>query len=218
MAGDASDLSVFPDSWPVVTVGDVAEVKSGKRMPKGTKLVESPTSHPYLRIVDFKNGGIEKSQLLYVPDDVFPRIAKYTISPRDVYISIVGTIGIVGTIDAGLDGANLTENAAKICNLSNRLDRDFLRYYLTSPWGRFQIKSRTVGSTQPKLALFRIGQIELPLPPLSEQKAIAEILGGLDAKIELNRRMNETLESLARALFKSWFVDFDPVRRNCERG
>ena len=57
---------------------------------------------------------------------------------------------------------------------------------------------------------------ELTLPPLAEQRAIAHILGTLDDKIELNRRMNETLEAMARALFKSWFVDFDPVRAKAE--
>ena len=152
------------------------------------------------------------SNLLYVPEDVFPRIRRYTISASDIYISIVGTIGLVGVVGEDLEGANLTENAAKICEFTETIDRDFLRLYLTSPWGKHQIESRTVGSTQPKLALFRIEQIELPLPPLAEQRAIANILGVLDDKIELNRRMNETLEGLARAIFQSWFVDFDPVR------
>ena len=69
-----------------------------------------------------------------------------------------------------------------------------------------------VGATMPNLNEQSSRQFRYMLPPLSEQKAIAEILGALDAKIELNRRMNQTLESLARAIFKSWFVDFDPVR------
>jgi type I restriction enzyme S subunit len=119
-------------------------------------------------------------------------------------------------IDETLDGALLTENAAKICDIGDFVDRDFLVAFLTSEWGQSQIRALTVGSTQPKLALYRIKQIAVPLPPLPEQRAIASVLGALDDKIDLNRRMCQTLEEMARALFKSWFVDFDPVRAKME--
>lgn len=79
------------------------------------------------------------------------------------------------------------------------------------------IQQRNTGSTVPLINLSVLKSLPIPLPPLPEQRAIADVLGALDDKIELNRRMNETLEGLARALFKSWFVDFDPVRRNAER-
>ena len=197
-------------------IGDFASVKGGKRLPAGTALTQTPTAHPYIRIVDFKDGRVDKSNLMYVPENVFPRIARYTISSDDIYISIVGTVGLTGVIDTTLDGANLTENAAKICEISDEVDRDYLAAFLKSNQGQNQIKSLSVGSTQPKLALFRIKDIEVPLPPLPEQRAIAHILGTLDDKIELNRRMNETLEELSRAIFKSWFVDFDPVKAKAE--
>jgi len=154
---------------------------------------------------------------MYVPEDVFPRIARYTISSKDIYISIVGTIGLVGIVDEELDGANLTENAAKICNIASHIDKNYLAAFLRSGWGQHQIGALTVGSTQPKLALYRIEEIRVPVPPLPEQRAIAHILGTLDDKIELNRRMSETLERMAQALFKSWFVDFDPVVVNALR-
>jgi type I restriction enzyme S subunit len=73
-----------------------------------------------------------------------------------------------------------------------------------------------VGAVFDSLRCADIPQFELLVPPLSDQKAIAHILGTLDDKIELNRRMSETLEAMARALFKSWFVDFDPVRAKAE--
>ena len=85
-----------------------------------------------------------------------------------------------------------------------------------SPFFLSQVLSLSTGSAQPQLPIRDIEQIEIPLPPLSEQRAIAHVLGTLDDKIELNRRMNETLEEMARALFKSWFVDFDPVRAKME--
>jgi type I restriction enzyme S subunit len=216
MAGDYSDIASFPSDWPLHSVGEFADIKGGKRLPAGAALVPHRTSHPYVRIVDLKDGRVDKSALLYVSDEVFPRIARYTISSKDIYISIVGTIGLVGVIDEELDGANLTENAAKICSIASHIDRDYLAAFLRSGWGQHQVHSLTVGSTQPKLALFRIADIRVPVPSLAEQRAIAHILGTLDNKIELNRRMSETLEAMARALFKSWFVDFDPVRAKAE--
>lgn len=193
-------------------IGEIAEVKGGKRLPKGSALVEKRNNHPYLRVVDFSDGTIDESKLLYVPDKIFPKIARYTISSNDIYISIAGTVGLVGIVPKYLDGASLTENAAKICNLSNTVNQKYLTYYLKSNEGQAAIRSLTVGSTQPKLALFRIKDIEFPTPPISEQNSIASILSALDDKIENNKKMNETLEEMARTIFKSWFVNFDPVQ------
>jgi len=212
MGGEYSEFECFPSDWTLCRVGEFANVKGGKRLPAGTSLIPYRTSHPYLRIVDFRDGRIDKSALLYVPDEVFPRIARYTITSKDIYISIVGSIGLVGVIDDELDGASLTENAAKICNIAPHVDREYLTAFLRSDWGQRQIRALTVGSTQPKLALFRIADILVPVPPLPEQRAISHILGTLDDKIEVNRKMSQTLEEMARAIFKSWFVDFDPVR------
>jgi type I restriction enzyme S subunit len=205
------------DSVKTLKVGDFAKVKGGKRMPAGTALSVHKSRHPYLRIVDFKDGGIDKSILQYVPDEVFPQIARYVISDRDLYISIVGTIGLVGAVPKDLDGANLTENAAKICEIDeSRVCGKYLGYFLRSAVGQAAIQSLTVGSTQPKLALFRIDQIEVPCPPLDDQKTIAALLTALDDRITLLRETNATLEAIAQALFKSWFVDFDPVRAKME--
>jgi type I restriction enzyme S subunit len=162
--------------------------------------------------VDFKDGAIDKSNLQYVPDEVFPSVSRYIINSNDLYISIVGTIGLVGKVPVELSGANLTENAAKICQIdSTVMDRDYLGYFLRSEMGQGAISSMTVGSTQPKLALFRIEQIEVPCPALGIQEAIVSVLNALDDRITLLRETNTTLEAIAQALFKSWFVDFDPV-------
>jgi len=205
------------ESVQTLKVSDFAKVKGGKRMPAGTALSQQKSQHPYLRIVDFKDGGIDKSNLQYVPDEVFPQIARYVISDRDLYISIVGTIGLVGAVPKELNGANLTENAAKICDIDeSKVNAKYLGYYLRSEVGQAAIRSLTVGSTQPKLALFRIDQIEVPCPPLAEQRGIAALLAALDDRIALLRETNATLEAIAQALFKSWFVDFDPVRAKME--
>ncbi|MEA2109998.1 MAG: restriction endonuclease subunit S [Pseudomonadota bacterium] len=202
--------------WTLKKIGEFAEVKGGKRLPKGKRLSEKKTTHPYIRVVDFTEGRISLSNLLYVPEEVFPNIKRYIVESGDVVISIVGTIGLIATIPSELHAANLTENAAKILIEDTTVDSQYLSYYLKSSIGQHEIQRNTVGSTQPKLPLYGIKNIEVSYPRLPEQRAIAHILGSLDDKIELNRRMNQTLEATARATFKSWFVDFVPVRAKAE--
>jgi type I restriction enzyme, S subunit len=202
--------------WETHNLGDFAEIKGGKRLPLGNQLTPEKNDHPYIRVRDIANRTVPKDNLLYVPDDVFPSISRYIVNTDDLIISIVGTIGLVSIIDGGLNNASLTENCAKIIYDKERIHRDFLYYFLISGQGQEEIRKGTVGSTQPKLPFYNIQKIQLPIPPVEEQKAIAKILSSLDDKIELNRRMNATLEAMARALFKVWFVDFEPVHANKE--
>ena len=189
--------------WKQSKIEEFAEVKGGKRLPKGDSLSEGKTSHPYIRVVDFSDGRISSSNLLYVPENVFTSIKRYTVDTEDVVISIVGTIGLIASIPSGLHKANLTENAAKILITNINIDSHYLSWYLKSPVGQHEIQRNTVGSTQPKLPLYGIKNIKVNYPPLPEQRAIAHILGSLDDKIELNRQMNQTLEKIAQAIFKS---------------
>ena len=99
---------------------------------------------------------------------------------------------------------------------SSELDGAYLFYALSTGEVQRQFHSYANGITRFGLRKADIGLVEIPLPPLPEQRAIAHVLGTLDDKIELNRRMNATLEEMARALFKSWFVDFEPVRAKME--
>jgi len=103
-------------------------------------------------------------------------------------------------------------NHAHIVRGNAEADTRFLMYALINT----DISGYLTGSTMPKLTQANMNRIPVLTPPLDEQRSIARILGTLDDKIELNRRMNETLEAMARALFKSWFVDFDPVRAKAE--
>jgi type I restriction enzyme S subunit len=103
-------------------------------------------------------------------------------------------------------------NHAHIVRGNSKADTRFLMYALTAS----DLSGYLSGSTMPKLTQANLNRIPLLIPSLAEQRRIARILGTLDDKIELNRRMNETLEAMARALFKSWFVDFDPVRAKAE--
>ncbi|MFQ5717344.1 MAG: DUF559 domain-containing protein [Nitrospinales bacterium] len=120
---------------------------------------------------------------------------------------------------AQLDGRKvaLAQRLITLRGKKNLLDNSFLKYLMQYRSVQNQLRAHASGTTITGIKQSELRKIKLPLPPLPEQKAIAHILGTLDDKIELNRRMNETLEAMARAIFKSWFIDFDPVKRNMAR-
>jgi type I restriction enzyme S subunit len=128
------------------------------------------------------SGSLVLDDIKYVPEDVFPAIKNYRIFSKDIFVSVAGTLGIVGKVPTELDGANLTENADKITDIS--CDRDFLLYNLMSDRIQGIIESvKTVGA-QPKLALGQIEKFKIAVPPtVVEQQIIAKILSDLDELI-----------------------------------
>ncbi|MCJ7430324.1 restriction endonuclease subunit S, partial [Candidatus Bathyarchaeota archaeon] len=191
----------FPKDWRVVSLGDIAKVKGGKRVRKGEKLVDFRTGFPYIRVVDFKNGTVDVSRVKYLLPETHEKIKNYTISSNDVYISIAGTVGLAGLIPPELDGANLTENAAKLCDLKN-VRKQFLACLLNSEVPRDQMMGLIGKGTQPKLALFRIESLKIPLPSMEEQEKIAEVLGVVDSAIWLVDRVIWKTERLKKGLMQ----------------
>ncbi len=184
-----------------VKIFDICEVKGGKRLPKGELLFEEKTEHPYIRIVDFKDGGIDQRNLKYLSDSIFDKIKRYIISKDDIYISIAGTIGMVGLIPEKLDSANLTENAAKLVIKNKKVvTKEFVYYFLNSNLGQTQIKDLTVKTSQPKLALNKIESIKLFLPSLEEQNNIVDILSTFDNKILIYNKIKNSLIQLKKGL------------------
>ena len=117
-----------------------------------------------------KNGSVSIDSLLYVPSDIYPSISRYIINKEDVYITVAGTIGRVGKIPQQIDGSNLTENADRL--VFQFLDQDWLIRCLESQLIQQQIIDATTKVGQPKLAIKRIQELLLPLPPVAEQKRI----------------------------------------------
>jgi len=141
-------------------------------------------------------------------------LRKGKLKRHDVVLTTRGTVGNVALFDDSVHFEDVRINSGMVllrADQSKLLPR-FLFQFVRSPLFKEQVAALTTGSAQPQLPIRDIRRVEIPLPPLAEQKAIAAVLGALDDKIELNRRMNATLEAMARALFQSWFVDFDPVR------
>jgi type I restriction enzyme S subunit len=160
----------LPYGWDWCRIGNFAEVKGGKRLPKGHSLVSGKTDHAYIRVTDMKDGSVKLTGLQYLANDTQKLISQYTISKKDLYITIAGTIGEVGGIPDELDGMNLTENAAKI--VFNHIVLGWLKKSLSSTFVVNQFMDKMNQLAQPKLALHRILSSTLALPPLAEQHRI----------------------------------------------
>jgi type I restriction enzyme S subunit len=131
----------------------------------------------------------------------------------DILFSMAGVyLGKTAVVKESILPANCNQAVGIIRLRDDMADPNFIAYYIRNPAYNLFLNNLVSQSAQPNFNLSEIRRLPIALPPLAEQKAIASVLGALDDKIELNRRMNATLESMARALFQSWFVDFDPVR------
>ena len=185
-----------------VKLGDVATVKGGKRLPKGTNLITEPNSHPYIRVRDLNNKSTLElnNDFEYVDDETQKSISRYIVEAGDIVLSIVGTIGLVAIIGESLHKANLTENCVKLTQLDG-VDRDYLYYYLKSDLGQAEIAKGTVGAVQAKLPIKNIQDIDIVLPDISTQQKISSILRSIDDKIENNQKINDNLQQQAFALF-----------------
>lgn len=187
---------------------EFAEVKGGKRLPKGVNLQTIPNSHPYIRIRDLGSTKILdlNSAYEYVDDETQKTIARYIVNEGDILISIVGTIGLIGVVGKTLDKANLTENCVKLVNISG-IDREYLYYYLTSKLGQDEIIKGIVGAVQPKLPIKSIQKFAIQYPlEIDIQKRIASILRSIDEKIALNNSINNNLEQQAKAIYRQMFA------------
>lgn len=195
-----TEVGVIPEDWDVHTIDEIASVTSGKRLPLGSSLVQNSTPHPYIRVTDMRPGTVDLAEIRYVPESVFPAIKRYRIYTDDLFISVAGSLGIVGKVPKELDGANLTENADRITNIA--CSQDFLLHVLMSPLIQNVIDSiQTVGA-QPKLALTRIRKFVVPQPPLPEQRAIAGALSEIDALLSGLDRLIAKKRDLKQAVMQ----------------
>jgi len=199
--GKHTTAGVIPGDWEVKEIEEIADVKGGKRLPLGKSLSETETPYPYIRVTDMFFGGVHLDEIKYVPEDVFPAIKNYTISSKDIFISVAGTLGIVGKIPDQIDGANLTENADKITNI--QCDRDFLLHTLMTQRIQSIIEAEKTVGAQPKLALGRIQTFIVAIPPtLEEQRTIAAILSDMDAEIAALQARRDKTRALKQGLMQ----------------
>ena len=162
---DGIDKENLPEGWRLGTLGEVADIKGGKRLPKGEELQTEKNTHPYIKVADMCNHKfvVLDNTFQYVSDDIQKQIKQYIVNKDDVIVSIVGTIGNINVIDESLDGANLTENCVKFVNLRG-ISNSYLYSYLVSREGKSIIEQSIVGGVQGKLPIYNIERIELLIP------------------------------------------------------
>jgi type I restriction enzyme S subunit len=198
--------------WNEVTLESVAdEITVGYVGPMASEYVTSGI--PFLRSTNIRPYKIDLQDVIYIGETFHNRIRKSALFPGDVVIVRTGKPGTAAVIPDNLPISNCSDMV--IVKPGRSLDSRFLAYYVNSI-AQGHIAAYIVGAVQQHFNVGSAKQLKLHLPPLPEQRAIARILGALDDKIELNRRMNHMLEAMAQALFKSWFVDFDPVTAKAE--
>jgi len=192
-------------NYKTESLGEIAQViDSLHKTPK----YDDTGTYYMARATDIKYGYLNLENMLTVNEVVYADFTKrYKPSYGDIIITRVGSYG--NTAFVNNTNFCLGQNTAAIIP---KINNKYLFYVLNSKFIRNQIESFVVGTTQKTLSLKLINALQIPrLTPFNEDR-IAHILSTLDDKIELNRKMNQTLEDMAQALFKSWFVDFDPVK------
>ena len=220
MAGDA-----LPENWRLSTLGEVADPKSKAIVsgPFGSNIGSRFFVKQGVPVIRGNNLTTDMTRFVddgfvFVTEAKADELGNCGAVIDDLIFTAAGSLGQVGIIPRA---AKYPRYIISNKQLRARIDKSkvdplFAFYWFSSREMVEYVKQRNTGSSVPLINLSVLRSLPLPLPPLAEQRAVAHILGTLDDKIELNRRMNETLEAMARALFKSWFVDFDPVRAKVE--
>ncbi len=216
-----SPLGPIPIDWPLVRLKDITSKIGSGATPQGGQRVYLPYRQHYalIRSQNVFDRYFNREGLVFILDEHAAQLQGATVQSGDILLNITGdgvTFGRASLAPLDILPACVNQHVTIIRPIPEFCSSGYLLSYLTHPLIKKYIESFDSGGSRRAITKGHIENFEIPLPSLSEQQAIATILGSLDSKIELNRQMNETLESMARAIFKSWFVDFDPVQAKME--
>ena len=203
--------------WPSRRVGEIAASARNALVggPFGSNLVSRDYVENGVPVIRGQNmaGRWVAGEFVYVTEEKADSLESNLARPSDIVFTQRGTLGQVALVPpAPFETYLVSQSQMKLTVNREIADPLFFYYQFISPEQQEHIRQHAIQVGVPHTNLGILRDTPVVVPPLSEQRAIAHILGTLDDKIELNRRINETLESIARAIFKSWFVDFDPVR------
>lgn len=207
--------------WKECSLGDVIDIKHGYAF-KSEHFVDGPTQYVLVTPGNFAVGGGFQEQSPKFYDG--PITSDYILKSGDLVVTMTDlskagdTLGYGAIIPPNSEFAYLhNQRIGFVKQKDNSTDLKYLSYLLRMPDYRRWVVGSATGSTVKHTSPSRIQAHKFPIPPLPEQKAIAQVLAGFDDKIELNRRMNATLEAMAQTLFRAWFVDFEPVKAKAAR-
>ena len=206
---------IFSGDWPILPFHELVLFQEG---PGIRHWQYKDEGIPFVNIRCLVDGRLDVPSMNCIdPAEVTEKYQHFLLDAGDYVVSSSGTLGRIAEVYEEDLPCLLNTSVIRMRPKDERLlHRKFLRYFLSSSFFQNQIRAVASGSVQLNYGPTHLKQIWLCVPPLPEQRRIAHILGTLDDKIDLNRRINTTLESMARALFKSWFVDFEPVRAKME--
>ena len=192
------------------SINEIADVTklAGFEFTKHIKYIENGEIIA-LRALNLRDGHLDLKDIKRIDKSVSEQLTRSKLYKNDIVISYTGTIGECAQIHEN-DKYHLAPNVAKIAPNPIFVNPQYLFHYIRSSMFRNQMYNYCHGSTQPTIPMKTIRELSIPIFPLETQKQIASILSALDDKIELNNRINENLEQQAQAIFKSWFVDFEP--------
>ena len=210
--------------FPVTTVETIAGLDDGSIAigPFGSSMKASlytATGVPVVRGNNIGSGRKLVGDYVYVAQETADRLKRSLLKEGDLFFPHRGAIGEVGIVTPSDPQPLLMSTSLMRLRVNTAIaDPDFVFWFFKSAMGKDEILqfASTVGTPGIGQPLTSLRAMTMPLPPLTEQREIASILGALDDKIELNRRMAATLEEMARALYRSWFVDFDPVKAKAD--
>ena len=201
----------LPEHWDIVRLESLLLDERGISVGVMYPGEHDPTGIPLIKAGDLAGSRINPKPEFRITIEKHKEYRRTELCGSELLISLVGDVGRCAIVPSLMTGWNAAR-AIAVLRFKNPTDALFVRASLMSRPLQHLMQAWSTTTVQATLNLKEIRQIPLPWPPKNQRDAIAHILGTLDDKIELNRRMNETLEAIARALFKSWFVDFDPVR------
>jgi type I restriction enzyme S subunit len=206
------------NDWQQIQLGKVCLKIGSGATPRGGKDAYRGGNTALIRSQNIYNDCFTREGLAYINDSQAYELRNVVVEKNDVLLNITGdSVARCCQVDPDVLPARVNQHVAIIRTQPDVLDARFLRYVLVSPSMQDHLLAlASAGATRNALTKAMIESLGIQAPPIKEQRAIAHILGTLDDKIELNRRANETLEAMARAMFKAWFVNFEPVRAKLE--
>ena len=200
----SADGTDFPE-WEEKKLGDVCNVLSGKRVPKGNKLTSVNTGLKYITVSDMGDKFVSNKDIKYITQEIETKIKKYKVITGDIIISVAGTLGKVNIITEEFNNANLTENCDKLTEFKGCIT-EYLFYYLQSDKFLDEINRIKTSSAQPKLALDRLRIFVIPIPIIKEQQKIAACLSSLDSLIQTQQKVVTTWQQRKKALLQQMFI------------
>ncbi len=209
-----TNVEKLPDSWSIHPFDEMVYFQEGPGI-RNWQYV--PSGIPFVNIRCLVDGRLNREAMNHISEEeAYGKYKHFLLDVDDYVVSSSGTLGRIATVYSSDLPCMLNTSVIRMRPKGIDLDRGYLKYFLISNYYQQQILAFATGSAQLNYGPLHLRQMYIVVPPLPEQRAIAHILGTLDDKIELNRKRNETLEAMARALFKDWFVDFGPVRAKLE--